>query len=84
MARKITVIRLEKNELEFKLKIRGFKTGTSNEMRSKLSMPLQLERSGESFRYPKYPFKYDVDELAVSRKCVESGSSEYLLWWIEC
>lgn len=71
MARKLIVDRLEKDELEWEPNLRGFKKGTSDEMRSQLSIPLRLERSGESFRYPMYSLKFYEDELAVSRKCVK-------------
>lgn len=71
MARKMTVNRLDKDELEWELKLRGLKTGTTDEMRSQLSMALRLERSGESFRYPKYPFTFDDDEPAILKKCDE-------------
>lgn len=76
MARKMTVNRLDKDELEWELKLRGLKTGTTDEMRPQLSMALRLERSGESFRYPRYPFTFDEEEAAILKKC---GDIEALL-----
>lgn len=71
MARKMFINRLEKEELEWELRFRGLNVGTAEEMRSQLSMALRMEKAGDSFKYPSYPFKFADDEAALSRKCVE-------------
>lgn len=68
MARKMIVNRLEKDELEWELRLRGVKTGSCEEMRTSLTMALRLEKSGDSLRYPKYPFSFDEDVAALEKK----------------
>lgn len=71
MSRRLIVNRLEKEELEWELKYRGVQVGPSEEMRSRLASALRLEKSNESFRYPKYPFSYAEDKAAIEKKCLE-------------
>lgn len=67
--RKIQVKRLDKDELEYELKIRGIQLGIVDEMRSRLSAALRLEQTGDSFKYPAYSFTFDEDATAASVKC---------------
>lgn len=69
MVRKIQVKRLDKDELEYELKIQGIELGVVDEMRSTLSAALRLEQTGDSFKYPAYPFTFDEDATAASVKC---------------
>lgn len=62
------VNRLGQDELNYELKIRGIATGTVDSMRHNLAMAIRLEKSGESVRYPEYPFQPDEDLLAVKAK----------------
>ncbi|KAK5643507.1 hypothetical protein RI129_007352 [Pyrocoelia pectoralis] len=68
MSHKIIIARLDKDELEYELRVRGISTGTVDEMRRSLSTAIQLEKSGESIRYPKYPFSFEEDSDAISAK----------------
>ncbi|KAK5647847.1 hypothetical protein RI129_002739 [Pyrocoelia pectoralis] len=68
MSHKIIVTRLDKDELEYELRVRGIGTGTVDEMRRSLSAAIQLEKSGESIRYPVYPFSFQQDSDAISTK----------------
>lgn len=65
MARKIIITRLDKDELEYELKYRGIKGGTVDDMRRSLSTAIQFEKSGESIRYPDYPYSFAEDHQAV-------------------
>ncbi|KAG5883973.1 hypothetical protein JTB14_007502 [Gonioctena quinquepunctata] len=69
MARRMVVNRLDKDELVFESKIRGIGIGTSEEMRHCLAF--RFERSGESLRYPPYPYKFGDDVTAVKKKLGE-------------
>lgn len=71
MSRKMTINRLEKEELIYELKIRGVAVGSVEEMRPRLALALQLEKSGDSLRYPDYPFKFTEDAEAVSKTLSE-------------
>ncbi|KAK5650235.1 hypothetical protein RI129_001264 [Pyrocoelia pectoralis] len=68
MSHKIIVTRLDKDELEYELRVRGIGTGTVDEMRRSLSAAIQLEKSGESIRYPVYPFSFQEDSDGISSK----------------
>lgn len=74
MARKMVVGRLDKDELEYELKYRGVEVGTAEEMRHRLVMTLRLEKSGESFKYPTYPFSFAEDYAAIELKCDDLSS----------
>lgn len=66
--RKILVNRLLQDELVYMLTVRGIGTGNVQEMRHRLSLALQMEKRGESIRYPKYPFKFEEDAQAIQEK----------------
>ncbi|KAJ8982411.1 hypothetical protein NQ317_017213 [Molorchus minor] len=68
MARKMQVNRLEKDELEYLLTIRGVGLGSCEEMRKSLSSAVRLEREGDSIKYPSYPFTAQEDQVAVKKK----------------
>lgn len=68
MAKKMQINRLDKDELEFELSYRGIAIGTCDEMRKRLSSVLQLEREGDSFKYPPYPYTFRQDVEAVEKK----------------
>lgn len=68
MARKMQINRLDKDELEYELKIRGVGLGNCEEMRRRLSSVLQMEKDGNSFKYPAYPYKFEQDSEAVQKK----------------
>lgn len=71
MSRKLIVNRLEKDELEYELKIRGIGVSTVDEMRQRLSLALRYEKSGDSLKYPPYPFKFEEDFDAIEKKFEE-------------
>lgn len=68
MSRKIEVNRLDKDELTYELLYRGIAPGTVDEMRARLTMARQLERTGESVSYPPYPFTFQTDAGEITRK----------------
>ncbi|XP_074041961.1 uncharacterized protein [Leptinotarsa decemlineata] len=74
MARKMVINRLDKEELEYELKIRGVGTGTCEEMRHRLGIALKMEKTGESLSYPAYSYSFEEDESAVKEKLDEIGS----------
>lgn len=67
MSRKMQVNRLDKEELIYELTVRGIGTGKVEEMRHRLIQALQLEKEGDSIKYPPYPFKFDEDDEAVTK-----------------
>lgn len=71
MAHKYTIKRLDKDELEYELKVRGVETGTVDEMRSRLAMALRLEKAGSSFSHPSLVYSFEEDFEAVDAKCRE-------------
>lgn len=71
MSRHLVINRLDKDELEYELKIRGIGIGTCEEMRHRLAMAIRFEKSGDSLRYPTYPFKFQEDAEAVKKKLNE-------------
>lgn len=68
MAHRMQVKRLSQDELSYELQIRGVATGTVDEMRHALAMAIRLEKSGDSVKYPTYPFTEDEDVQAVDMK----------------
>lgn len=66
MARRIIINRLDKEDLTYELTIRGIGLGNVDEMRRRLSVAFQMERSGDSLKYPKYPFSFEEDYKAVT------------------
>lgn len=74
MSRKVEVTRLGKDELAYELTWRGIATGTVEEMRSRLVLAKQLEKSGDSLHYPPYPFRFQEDVAAVTKKLDEVWS----------
>ncbi|KAJ8964168.1 hypothetical protein NQ317_016442 [Molorchus minor] len=68
MSRKLQVNRLDKDELSYELTVRGIATGTCEEMRRRLSQALQLEKSGDSLKYPEYPYTFEEDHEVVNKK----------------
>lgn len=68
MSRKIEINRLDKEELIYELRWRGIATGTVEEMRSRLILARQMERTGESLHYPPYPFSFQEDVTTVTSK----------------
>lgn len=71
MSRKLVINRLDKDDLEYELKVRGIGVGTVDEMRHRLALAIRYEKSGDSFRYPPYPFKFNEDFDVVIKKCDE-------------
>lgn len=69
MARKMIINRLDADELTYELAYRGIKANNVEEMRRLLTMTRRLEKSGDSFRHPPYPFTFDEDKAAVEGKC---------------
>lgn len=70
---KIDVNRLDKSELTYELSIRGIAPGTVEAMRASLAMARRMEKSGDSFTYPKYPYTPEEDAAAVRSKLDELG-----------
>ncbi|KAJ8965767.1 hypothetical protein NQ317_010168 [Molorchus minor] len=68
MSRKIVINKLNKEELTYELTVRGIGTGTVEDMRKRLSQAFQLEKGGDSFKHPRYPFAFEEDVEAVSKK----------------
>lgn len=68
MSRRFDVNRLDKEELTYELKWRGIALGTVAEMRSRLALARQMERTGESLHYPPYPFTFQEDVAAITQK----------------
>lgn len=68
---KINVDRLNKDELTYELKIRGyFENGPVEKLRKDLRCALKAEKT-KSFSAPKYPFTYDEDIEALHVKIPE-------------
>lgn len=64
--------RLNKDELAYELKIRGFdEVGNVEEMRSCLRNVMKLERSNQSLTYPAYNLVFDDEIKIVEGKIVE-------------
>lgn len=70
-SRKMQVNRLNQEELNYELQIRGIATGTVEQMRQALTMAMRLEKSGDSIKYPAYPFTEQEDISAVTKKLGE-------------
>ncbi|KAJ8930955.1 hypothetical protein NQ314_016190 [Rhamnusium bicolor] len=68
MPRKLQVNRLEKEELTYELTVRGIATGNVEEMRRRLSQAIQLEKDGDSLKYPAYPYTFDQDYEEIKKK----------------
>lgn len=66
--KQMNIIRLSSDELAYELVIRGVETGTCDQMRKRLASLRKLEKSGNSFTYPPYPFKFEEDEEAIRKK----------------
>ena len=60
--------RLDREDLIYELKWRGIAAETVEEMRSRLVLARQMERTGESLHYPPYPFSFQEDTAEVTRK----------------
>lgn len=71
MGYKMQVNRLSQDELVYELRIRGIASGTVDEMRHALAMAIRLEKSGDSVKYPAYPFTEAEDVKAVDDKLKE-------------
>lgn len=71
MAARMQVNRLNQDELAYEVKIRGIAAGTVDQMRHALAMALKLEKSGDSFKFPTYPFSVEEDVVAVVAKLAE-------------
>lgn len=70
-ARTMHVNRLDKDELVYELAIRGIAAGNCDEMRHRLGVARQLEKSGDSIKFPEYPFSFAEDAAVVDRKIKE-------------
>ncbi|KAJ8980145.1 hypothetical protein NQ317_014639 [Molorchus minor] len=68
---KMQVNRLNKDELTYEVRIRGIAPGTVEEMRRSLAMARRLETSGDSVKYPEYPYSVEDDIKAVEEKLAE-------------
>lgn len=68
MARKMQINRLDKDELEYLLTIRGIALGNCDEMRKRLSSAMRMESEGSSVKHPPYPFDFAFDHDAVKSK----------------
>lgn len=69
MSNKIVINRLDKDELSYKLTVRGIASGNVEEMRARLALALQLEKSNDSLRYRVHPFTFKEDRDAVVQNC---------------
>lgn len=67
MTRKMHINRLDKEELIYELTVRGIGIGNCDEMRHRLAMAIRMETSGDSLRYPKYPYTFEQDQVAVKK-----------------
>lgn len=67
MSRRVEINRLSRDELVYELTWRGIASGTVEEMRGRLAVARQIERSGESLHYPPYPFTFAEDVQSVAR-----------------
>lgn len=61
------VNRLDKDELIYELTVRGIESGNVEAMRSRLSLALQMEKSGDSLKYPDCPYGFTEDHDAVKK-----------------
>lgn len=68
MSRRVDVNRLSKDELAYELTWRGIAVGTVDEMRGRLVLARQMEKTGESLHYPTYPFTFSQDTQSVTNK----------------
>lgn len=68
MSRKMQVNRLDKEELIYELTVRGIATGNVEDMRRRLTQAIQLEKDGDSLKYPAYPYTFDEDYEEVKKK----------------
>lgn len=64
----LNINRLSTDELTYELAIRGVGSGTCDVMRKQLASLRKLEKSGDSFTYPPYPFTHEEDREAVTNK----------------
>lgn len=62
---------LSQDELTYELQVRGIEYGTVDEMMHALPMAIRLEKSGDSVKYPRYPFTVDEDVEALDNKLKE-------------
>ncbi|KAJ8937520.1 hypothetical protein NQ314_011811, partial [Rhamnusium bicolor] len=67
MSRKMYINRLDKEELTYELTVRGIGTGSCDEMRHRLALAIQMEKEGDSLKYPKYPYSFHQDADAVMK-----------------
>lgn len=66
---KLEVNRLEKDELSYELKYRGFTDNlTVKDMRKTLRGFIKLEKSQSELKYPEYPFSFTEDNDFISTK----------------
>lgn len=71
MSGKLTVNRLNRDELTYELQVRGAScSGTVTSMRRTLSKLLKLERS-EKWEWPKHPFTFEDDAKYLEAKITE-------------
>lgn len=63
MLGRMVINRLDKEALIYELTIRG----NCVEMGHRLSMAMQLEKAGDSLKYPKYPYTFHQDYTAVKK-----------------
>lgn len=69
MPRKMNINRLSQDELAYELVKRGLDSGeTVEEMRKILSQARKMEKVGNRFSYPDYPFTFEEDTRAVEAK----------------
>lgn len=66
MSGKIVVNRLNQLQLTYLLTIRGLPVGNVGNMRKSLSRAMRLEKEGSSISYPKYPFTFAEDKMAIN------------------
>uniref|UniRef100_A0A1Y1KZF6 CCHC-type domain-containing protein n=1 Tax=Photinus pyralis TaxID=7054 RepID=A0A1Y1KZF6_PHOPY len=72
MAPPYEINRLSSDELIYELTVKGItEVATVEEMRKSLRRLLKLEKEGQSFTYPEYPFSVEDDLRALSDKITE-------------
>lgn len=77
---KLIVNRLNQDELSYELTIRGLNTGTVANMRKTLAGAFRLEKENVQLKFPTYPYTFEQDVEAVSKKLedIESAVNSFV------